>query len=95
MDSVYDDYCGRTGDHQRWFERNQTGDIHSCGSQDRRKRVVVMDGKYGRTRKIMKMDGQKHYNGLEKLKPDEKEVINYRRPAYPNISVVDYVKKCK
>ena len=55
-----------------------------------------MDGKYGRTRKIMKMDGQKHYNGLEKLKPDEKAVINYRRPAYPNISVADYVKKkCK
>ena len=29
-----------------------------------------MDGKYGRTRKVMKMDGQKHYNGLEKLKPE-------------------------
>lgn len=54
-----------------------------------------MDGKYGRTRKIMKMDGQKHYNWLEKLKPHEKAVINYRRPAYTNISVVDYVKKCK
>lgn len=55
-----------------------------------------MGGKYGRTRKIMKMDGQKHYNGLEKLKPYEKTVINYRKPAYPNISVADYVKKkCK
>lgn len=55
-----------------------------------------MGGKYGRTRKVMKMDGQKHYNSIEKLKPDEKAVIDFNRQAYPNISVVDYVKKkCK
>ncbi len=54
-----------------------------------------MDGKYGRTQKVMKMDRERHYAGLANNKPKDKATIDFNRGAYQSIDVSEYIKKLK